>query len=360
MASPSQASTPLQIPPQWRYKRLYSFPYPVAAGVTSPVVSFPVELTKYMQTDYVSRMLIQVTGTIVVTDPGGGPAPGTATGNPNPEALLVTLRDDTTPQLNGVVPINQLSSRGLLVDNTFMRGYIRRATPIADTAGVKTVNILYEVYFKRPFARKGAEYDHAVAKYSSDLLTLNLGGRDQLFSGGGESWNLSGLQVSIFVDSDLNNDVNRIHNVELFENTYPITATQSDFPIDTLPKGFLYTDLVFVSSLNNVLSDAIINNISIEGGGRVWLPQGDNNASLIQVAAAEYRGIITDPSYDPTGIYPAALLRDGMLTNAIDALVSPLTIRLNVTFTGGSSNLVRLIGRKMVPGAPTASNPRLR
>ena len=355
----AQAAVPQQIPPQFRYKRLYSFPYPVASGITSPVVSSPIELTKYAQTDYFSRLLIQVSGNIIVTDPGGGPDPGTATGRPNPEALLVTVQQDTTPQLNGITPVNQVSARGLLVDNTFMRGYIRRATPIADTAGTKAVNILYEIYFKRPYTRKGAEYDHAIAKYSSDLLTLNFGGRDQLFSGGTESWNLSGLNVSIFADSDLNNNVERIHNVEFFERTYPITSTQSDFPIDTLPQGFLYSDMYFVAELNNVPSNLIISNIAIEGGGRVWLPQGDNNASVLQIAAAEYKGVITDPSYDPTGIYPVPL-RDGMFTKAIDSLSSPITLRLSVTFNGGSSNLVRLIGRRMVPGAPAQSNPRHR
>lgn len=354
------ATSPVQIPPQFRYKKLFSFPYPITgAAASAGVVSVPVELTKYAQTDYFSRLLVSVKGNLVVTDPGGGASPGTATGRPNPEAMLVTVRQDTTPQLNGIVPVNQLSAKGLLVDNTFMRGYIVRATAITDVAGTKAVDILYEIYYKRPYTRKGAEYDHAIAKYSSDLLTLNFGGRDQLFSGGGELWDFSGLTVSIFADSDLNNNVDRIHNVEFFERTYPITSTQTDFPIDTLPQGFLYSDLTFVTELNNVNSNLILNNIGIEGGGRVWLPQGDGNAALLQKAAARYKGVITDPSYDPTGIYPVPL-RDGMFTKAIDSLSSPLSIRLDVTFNGGSTNLVRLIGRRMVPGQAAVSNPRHR
>lgn len=353
-------TSPVQIPPQFRLKKLFSFPYPITgSAVSANVVSVPVELTKYAQTDYFSRLMVSIKGNLVVTDPGGGPTPGTATGKPNPEAMLVTVRQDTTPQLNGVVPVNQLSAKGLLVDNTFMRGYIVRATTITDTAGTKAVDILYEIYYKRPYTRKGAEYDHAIAKYSSDLLTLNFGGREQLFSGGGELWDFSGLTVSIFADSDLNNNVDRIHNVEFFERTYPITATQTDFPIDTFPQGFLYSDLIFVTELNNVNSNAILNNVSIEGGGRVWLPQGDGNAATLQKAYARYKGVITDPSYDPTGIYPIPL-RDGMFTKAIDSLSSPLSIRLDVNFTGGSTNVVRIIGRRMVPGAPAASNPRHR
>lgn len=359
MASPARAGVPPQIPPQFRYKRLTSFVYPVSAGASSPVVSYPVELTKYAQTDYFSRLLVEVSGTIIVTDPGGGASPGTATGLPNPEALLVSVQQDTTPQLAGITPVNQVSARGLLVDNTFMRGYIRRATAITDVAGNHTVYILYEIYFKRPYTRKGAEYDHAIANYSSDLLTLRFGGRDQLFAGGGEIWNFSALNVSIIADSDLNNNIDRIHNVEFFERTYPITATQTDFPIDTLPQGFLYSDLYFVAELDNVLSNAIISNISLEGGGRVWLPQGDNNAKYLQLAAAEYKGVISDSTYDPTGIYPIPL-RDGMFTKAIDSLSSPITIKLDVTFTGGHTNLVRVIGRRMVPGKQQASNPRHR
>jgi hypothetical protein len=354
------ASTPQQIPPQFRYKRLYSYPYPIATDSTVPV-STPIELTKYSQTDYFSRLLVILSGTVTMT--GTTADAGTATGFENPEALLVSCLMQTTPQLNGITPVNQLSARGLIYDSMFQRGYLKRsATPIVNTTAVsgvaQSIYVVYEIYFKRPFFRKGAEYDHAIAKYSSDLLTLTFGGSNQLFAGNTNTFVFGGLNVSIFCDSDLNCNVNRIHNAELFERTYPITATQTDFPIDTLPQGYLYSDLVFLSELNNVLSNAIISNLDIEGGGRVWLPQGDQNAAVLQ-NIVQYRSQITDPGYVNTGIYPV-LLRDGMFTKGMDSLSSPLSLKLNVTFTGGDTNLVRLIGRRMVPGQPQHSNPRLR
>jgi hypothetical protein len=351
-----------QVPPQWRLKKLTTYPYPIFGSAISAAPSqTPTELTKYAQTDFFSRLLIQVTGNIAVTQVGAGTA-GTATGRDNPEALLTTVQLDTQPQLNACTPVKQLSARGLLIDSEFMRGYVRRATPLSDDATSSSfsqaVDILYEVYFKRPYVRKGAEYDHAIAKYASDLLTTTFGGKDQLFTGGaGNTWNLSGLTVSIWADSDLNSNVDRIHNVEFFERTYPITASQTDFPIDTLPQGYLYSDLYFLTELDNVLTDGMLNNIDIEGGARVWLPQGDGNASILQRAFAEYRGVISDPSYAAAGIIPVPL-RDGMFTKSLDALASPITIKLDVTFTAGHSNVIRLIGRKMVPGAAKASNPR--
>jgi hypothetical protein len=360
MSTSPVAVTPTQIPPQFRGKRLYSFPYPITTDSTVPV-PVPIELTKYAQTDYFSRLLVIVQGTVTMT--GTTADAGTATGFENPEALLVSALLQTTPQLNGVTPVNQLSARGLIYDSAFQRGYLlRSATPIVNTTAAsgtpQAVLIQYEIYFKRPFFRKGAEYDHAIAKYSSDLLTLNFGGSNQLFSGNTNTFVFGGLNVSIYADSDLNCNVNRIHNTELYETTFPITASQTDFPIDTLPQGFLYTDFIFLAELNNVLSNAIISNIDIEGGGRVWFPQGDNNAAVIQ-NLVRYRAQITDPNYADTGIY-AIPLRDGMFTKAIDSLTSPLSLKMDVTFNGGDTNLIRLIGRRMVPGAPTHSNPRLR
>src|SRR5208282_1443758 len=351
-----------QIPPQFRYKRLYTTAYPINTDSTV-AVSMPIELTKYSQTDYFSRLLVILSGTVVGTTASTS---ATASGYENPEALLVSALLQTTPQLNGIIPVNQLSARGLIYDSLFQRGYLKRsATPIVlPTAGnglsgvAQSVYVVYEIYFKRPFFRKGAEYDHAIAKYSSDLLTLQFGGSNQLFAGNTNVFTFGGLNVSIFADSDLNCNVQRIHNHELYERTYPITATQSDFPIDTLPQGYLYTDLVFLAEVDNVLSNAIIGNIDIEGGGRVWFPQGDQNAPIIQ-QMVQYRSQITDPAYVNTGIYPV-LLRDGMFTKGIDSLSSPLSLKLDVTFNSGHTNLVRLVGRRMVQGQQIHSNPRLR
>lgn len=335
----------------WRYKKLYSTGvYPAGSVAVSNPVVINIELTKYAQEDFFSRLLLRLNGNVVVSNGGGG----TATGKDNPEGLLVSVNQATTPQLNALNPVTNVSARGLLIDNTFMRGYIRRGTAIPDTTGTQPVDTLYEIFYKRPNARKGVEFTHSIAKYSSDLLTLQFGGREQLFSGGTGTWDLSGLQLSVYADSDFAVDADRIHNHELFERVFPILATQTDFPIDTLPQGFLYTDLIFLGEINNVLSNGVLNNIDLEGGGRVWLPQGEQNAGVLNRAVAQYRNVITDPSYSPTGIYPV-LLRDGMFTRAIDALTSPLSIKLDVTASTGSQ--IRLIGRRMVPGVSQKSNP---
>jgi hypothetical protein len=335
----------------WRYKKLYSQGiYPAGSlAVANPVV-INIELTKYAQEDFFSRLLLRVNGNVVVTTGGGG----AATGKDNPEGLLVSVNQATTPQLNALNPVTNVSARGLLIDNTFMRGYIRRGTTIPDTTGSQPVDTLYEIYYKRPNGRRGIEWSHSIAKYSSDLLTLQFGGREQLFTGGTGTWDLSGLTLSIYSDSDFAVDADRIHNHELFERVFPILASQTDFPIDTLPQGYLYTDLIFLGEVNNALNATVLNNIDLEGGGRVWLPQGEQNAPVITKAIAEYRNVITDPSYAFTGIYPV-ILRDGMFTRSVDALTSPLSIKLDVTFQAGAQ--IRLIGRRMVPGVSKKSNP---
>lgn len=355
----------------WRYKKVFSFAYPISGANTSAApVQVPVELTKYIQEDFVGRLLVRVSGNVIVA----GTGPGTPTVNANPEGLLVSVNHATTPQLNALNPISNVSARGILVDNAFMRGYFVRGTAIPDTAGTQPVDHIYELYFKRPNVRKGVEWSHSIAKYSSSLLTMLFGSREQLFTGGTNTWDVSGLTVSIYADSDFAVDANRIHNHEFFERTYPILAAQTDFPIDTLPQGFLYTDLYFITEAAAGAStgewgnatggptNGLLNNINLEGGGRVWLPQGEQNARVIRTAAAEYRGLITAPDqpttvgagYNSTGIYPVTL-RDGMFTRAIDSLSSPITIKLDVNLlTGG---IVRLVGRRMVPGQERTSNP---
>lgn len=372
----------LQIPPQFRHKKIYSFPYPItgAQNAASPV-AVPIELTKYIQTDYISRLIVRITGNVIIVNAADGTA--TTTGRDNPEALLTSAMLQTTPALNGITPVNNISPRGILVDGTFMRGYTTKvntiwaaATPgfiavagttfaqiqTAGTAGLepltltRPIDVFYELYFKRPYVRKGAEYDFAIGSYSSALLTLLFGGREQLFSAGAgtSTWDLSGLNVALYVDSDLNSQANRVHNCEFFERTYPILATQTDFPIDTLPQGFLYSDLIFIGEVNNVRNNTVLQNVDLEGGGRVWLSMGDSNAPYMQNMLAKYRGVISDPSYDMTGIYPLPL-RDGMFPKAIDSLSSPLTIKLTVTSQAGA--VIRLIGRRMVPGEVGKSNP---
>lgn len=323
------------VPAQWKRRKLYTTQF-VAGGVV------PIELTKYAAVDRIARLVIRLVGSIVVT----GTTSGTATGVDNPEALLVAANLSTTPQLAGMNSITNVSGRGFKYAAAFARGYLRTNTAIADTNGTKAVDIKYVVDFKRKIARKGVQWSLDMKQFSSALLQLQFGNQDTLFSGGDRVWDFSGLAVEIHADSDY--DVSLpMHANEFFERTYPITAAQTDFPIDTLPQGYLYTDLIFMAEDANVLSNAIINNINIEGSGRIWTPQDGNNAPIIQETGTFDRNIISDAAFDSTGIYPL-VLRDGMFTKAIDALTSPLFIRLNVSL-GVGTTVVRLVGRRMVP-----------
>jgi len=340
----------------WRYKKLYSFPYPIGgANVSASPVSIPVELTRYAQEDFFNRIVVRVFGNIIVAGSGSG----TATGRDNPEGLLIQANLQTSPQVTGVTPVNRLSARGLLYENMVTRGYLLKASTVPDAAATVPVDWHYIFNFSRPRTRKRIEYAFAIQKFTSALLTMTFGSREQLFSGGTNTWDVSGLSVEIYADSAFAVQADQVHSHELFEQNYPILASQSDFPIDTLPSGYLYSDLMFLGEDNNVLSNAILNNFDIEGGGRVWLASGDNNAAIVQ---EDWTQELLETGQTLTGIYaPVSILRNGMFTQAIDALTAPVTIKLNVNGPGGGHSYnVRLVGRRMVPGAvqkkPPASN----
>jgi len=270
----------------------------------------------------------------------------------------------TTPQVTGITPVNRLSGRGLLYENMYERGYLIKATAVPDTAGTVTIDYHYIINFKRA-ARKGIEYDFAIEKYTSALLSMVLGGRGQLFSGGSNTWDMTGVQVEIYADSNFGLDPTKInlHAHELFENTYPITATQTDFPIDTLPSGYLYTDMIFLTEQNNVLTNfdatvttaRLVSNFDIEGGGRVWLSSGDNNADILQ---QDWTQELLQTGQTTTGQYvPASLRREKMYSRTIDALLAPITLKLTVQGPGsGNTTTVRLVGRRMIPDAVHAKS----
>lgn len=332
----------------WNLTKITSRTYPIGgANVSAGPTPVPIEITQYRQEDVFDRIVIEVVGNVIVA----GAAPGTATGAPNPHGLLNKLTLNTQPQYHGVIPFNNVSARSLLTDAAFATGYFADpVAPIPDVAGTYAVRFYYELFFKRPRVRKGIQWALYLQRYTSVLATLNFGGREQLFTGGTNTWDLSGLTINLLADSDLAVATEEIHASELFEQTYPIVAAQTDFPIDTLPPGYLYTDFAFQTEVAGALSNAVLNNINIEGGGRVWLKQGDQNAPFIQrmVSARE----MNDQNQSLVGIYYLPL-RDGMFTRAIDALQAPITIKLDVN-APGASRLVRLACRRSVPGGVLA------
>jgi len=338
----------------WGFRKLTTRSYPIqGAAVSAGATPVPIEITQYAQEDVFDRLILRAVGNVVVA---GGGAAGAATGQPNPHALMNKLTLQTQPQYRGVVPFNNVSARSLLTDAAFARGYFLNTleAPIPDAAGTYPVDFYLEMYFKRPKVRKGIQWAMYLAKYTSALLTANFGGREQLFTGGTNTWDLSNLAIQLWADSDFAVAAGDIHASEVYEQTYVVPATQSDFPIDTLPPGYLYTDFSFQMEQDGVLTNGLLNNIDIEGGGRVWTRQGDTNANAIQSRFT--RPELNDQAQVVTGLYVIPL-RDGMYSRAIDALQAPITIKLDVTH-GGTVTLIRLLARRMIPtGVQAAPRP---
>lgn len=322
------------VPALWQYTDFISKDY---------AASIPIELVQYRPEDVVDRVLVEVVGNVVIT----GASPGTTTGQPNPHALMTNAVLNTQPSYKSIVPFNNISARSLITDAAFADGAFYDPQPaIPDVAGTYAVDFFFQLIFKRPRVRKGIQWSLYLAKYTSALLTMKFS-QDQtpLFTGSGNTWNFSGLKVHFWVDSDLGVQPDLIHASEVFEQTYVVNAAQADFPIDTLPPGFIYTDICFQTEVDGALSQALLNNIQIYSGAREWLKAGENNAHTIQRFVSQLE--MNDQLQDLTGLYYLPL-RDGMFTRGIDALRDPLTIRLNVN-KPGTTNIVRLMLRRMVP-----------
>lgn len=334
-------------PALWRATTFFTSSYPVTAVATTQAPKqLQIDVTKYLTTESLSRVFIRVHGSIVKS----AGAAGTASGNDNPGGLLVSVNVKTSPQFANVVPVEQVSARGLRIDGLVDNGDFVTETAITDTASsTQNIDQFYEIVFKRSnqVVFSGIEYSLPLSQFRQVLMTLTFGGRDQLFTGGAITWDLSGLSVEVMADLDISADPQFIHSHSLFENVYSITASNTDFKIDTLPVGFMYTDLFILTEEANALADGILNNVSIQSGGQVWLPKGEGNASFLRrMFLRTNNRILTNPNSTLTGIY-AIPIRDERFTRAMDARFSPLTISLDVV--AGAATQVRLVGRRIVP-----------
>lgn len=327
----------MPVPALWGFRKLTTIPFLVGGN--------QVELTKYAQVDFLNRVVVRVVGSI---DTKGGAA-GAASGRDNPEGLLINAQVQTQPLYASAVPFNQVSGRGLRWDAAIDRGYLITPTAIVDGGGVVNVDWSYEFVCKRQGVRKSIQYGLDMTRYKSILLSLQMGDQSQLFTGSANVWSFANCNIEIWADSAFSVDPDGLHAWELFEQNYPILATQSDFPINQLPPGWLYTDLTFLMEDNNALSNAILNNIDVEGGGRVWTPAGDSNAKEIQrsLTTRDFDGSVGLANL--VGVYSLSM-KDGMYSRQIDALKDPIVIKLNVTGPGGGHSFnARLVGRRMVP-----------
>jgi hypothetical protein len=329
----------------WRGRKFYTSPYPLIGPRTSGLANVPVDLLKNIQEDTIDTLSVRLVGNIVVA--GSAAGTGVASGFYNPQQLVTLSTLNTAPQAAGLIPVNALSGRGVVVDHAAQVGAFETFPPIPDIPGTYPIDSWIHFTFKRDWVRKGIEFAHPLKKWKTDLLTVVLGTRDQLYTGGTNTWDMTAVTVEFWADMDVASDPENIHAIEIFEQPFNITASNPSFIINTLPAGTFYDTLMFITEDANNLTDGILLNIDIEGAGRFWLPQGENNA--VYVRQRYTRLNFFDPNVDLTGIYILPL-RDGLWSRAMDAVSQPIVIKLNVVSLSATS-LVRLVGRKIVPGA---------
>jgi len=327
-------------PNLWGLKKLTSKPWPVAgAAVSSPQGQATIDLKDFLQMETISRLFVRVRGSVVIAGAGAG----VATGRDNPESLVINVTARHAPAL-GVVSKNSLTPRGIIQQGIFDRGYSIHGTTIADAAGTTQVDYWLPVNFKMPGSVNPIEWGLPLALFTSYQLVLTVGGREQLFSGGTNTWDPTGLVIEIWADFDAG-VAGSFHLVEEFEQVVPVLQTQADLQI-ILERGFVYTHLLFIAQTANAKDNTLVNGITVQSAGRVWTPQGDKNAQLIQDWNRETH--VNNAAESLAGTYFIPALRDGMVSRAIDATQDRVEIKLDVTFGAGPSNVI-VRGRRTIP-----------
>lgn len=312
-----------------------------------------------MSNEYVSRVIIRLSGTI---NTGSG-TPGTATGMDNPEGLLATCTLQTSPTFAQLLPVNGVSGRGAKWDRGVQRGRIISYTAIADGAGSVAVNWEYEFFMKRrgnfPHGvKKAVEYGLDVSKYTNVLFTLTFADQTALFSGTATPWDATGLVLDMWAEVGYQTYPDGLHATEIYEQFFPVTAN-GDLLINQLPAGCMYDSITLLAEHNNALVNGVLGNIDIEGGGRNWYYAGDANADFIRDIASTDAFDGSETIANLAGVYVAVNEQDGSFFRAIDARNSQILIKANIVgWTSSGTYGIRLITRKMVPFAVQAYDPK--
>lgn len=329
------------VPELWGFKRLFSRSWPIqgAQGSASPIPLL-LDLKDVLQSQVLDMILVRVVGNVVVA----GAGPGTATGKENPEALITSVRGITSPSLS-VIRQGDLTARGIVSMGLFDRAYRIQHADVADAAGTTAIDFFLPLRFKQPGSVNPIEWSLPLSAFDQYNLTINCGSRDQLFTGGTNTWDLSGLRVEVWASFDLG-IAGGFHTVEEFEDEKPFTASDSAFQI-FLKQGFQYTHLLFRAERDNALVNDIINSITVESAGRVWTPHGDANALAIQRWNRETH--VNSAAEALTGLYFVPLLRDGMYKRAVDASDQRIEVKLDLTLGGGTTRKVIVQGRRIIP-----------
>lgn len=329
--------------PLFGLRKVDTRPWPdrqVAASSTPQTAN--IDLKDLLPSQFISLLLLRVTGSIIIAGAGGG----VATGKENPEALVLSVTARHTPTF-GAIGKNNLSAVGIINQGIFDRGYAIRETDVPDAAATVAVDFSLVLVQKMPGSVDPKEWILPMSAFDTYQLSLLCGGKEQLFTGGVNTWDLTGLNIEVWADFDESVE-GKFHIMEEFEQTIPVTQSQTDLKV-TLDKGWLYTHLLFIAQRDNANVDDIINNITVQSGGRIWTPQGDRNAKLIHRFNRETH--VNSAAESLTGVYFIAALRDGMITRAIDASDQKLEVLLDVTLGAGTTRQVILHGRRIIPVA---------
>lgn len=332
------------IPELFRFKKIRTFNFPIlGANTTAADQTVFLDLKDFVQKETIARGFIRVVGNIVIA----GAGPGTATGR-DTEQIVSNVINTTAPSL-GVLHLNNINGRDFTDMGIYDKGFSFRAPAIADAAGTTAVDFSVPFTLKMPGSINPIEWALPMAAFESSILQITVSGRNALFTGGTNTWDMSGLSIQVFVDLD-DGVAGDFHVVENLVKTYPINATQTDFPLTGLDAGYIYTHFLFKEEAANAKVNNILNSITIQSAGRIWLPQGDGNKLEIQRWNRETH--VNSSAESLTGLTFIPALRDGMYKRGVDALDAKLDIKCDVTTQANA--VLKLYARRIIPLAVKA------
>jgi len=309
-------------------ERVYSHSFPSNAGQT-----LRVNLKDHLADEILAEAFIRVVGDIVVS----GAGPGAATGRENPEALVRNIAVRMKPDL-GMSAMRDLTPRGQIVATLFQeQGFAIREVDVPDVAATVPVDFWVPLLYAKPTSVNAIEWGVPMGALDEYNLAITVGDRSDLFSGGVNVWDLSGLVVEVWVGTRKGFPGAKFHAVEQFEEIIPITATQTGLE-HVLERGFVYSDLLVYSERDNVLVDGMVNKVRMNSGGREWFPGDSDNAVYLKHLAR--RKLITTAAESLVGLIPLPPLHDGRFTQMPDAGLKRIKLLFDVVRGSGDENVI--------------------
>ena len=309
-------------------ERIYGHSFPSNAGQT-----LRVNLKDHLADEILAEAFVRVVGDIVIT----GAGPGAATGRENPEGLIRNITARMKPD-HGMSAMRDLTPRGQILASLFQeQGFAIREADVPDAAATVAVDFWIPLLYAKPTSVNAIEWGVPMGALDEYNLAITVGDRSDLFSGGVNSWDLSGLVVEVWVGTRKGFPGAKFHAVEQFEEIVPITASQSGFE-HVLERGFIYSDLLVYSERDNVLVDGIVNKIRMNSGGREWFPGDSANVPYLKHLAR--RKLITTSAESLVGLVPFPPFHDGRFTQMPNAGLKRIKLLLDVVRGSGDENVI--------------------